>query len=160
MPTSSSDHLNYSQVLLSSLTKSQTDPFWLCIDYRGLYNISGHVDFDGQNGHNNHVSLDAHNRSYTPRQAEKGLILPGNLFIGWHQPSPGDVLPHPQQCAQQRESLSRGLTQLQISFWLKVLSGEDLLPEVCHLQPFCTDIQVFIECVQIHLSSCATYFDA
>ena len=81
MPTGSSDHLNYPQVLPSFLTGSRTDPFRLCVDYKG-YNVPGHVGFDGQNGHDSHVSLDGYDKSYTPRQAGKGLILPGNLFVG------------------------------------------------------------------------------
>ena len=75
MPTGSSDYLNYPQVLPFFLTGRQTDPFRLCVNYRGPYNVPGHVGFDGQNGHDSHVSLDSHDRSYAPRQAGKGLTL-------------------------------------------------------------------------------------
>ena len=68
-------------MLPSFLTGSRMDHFWLCVDYRGPYKVPDHVGFDGQNGHNSHVSLDGHDKSYTPRQAGKVLILPGNLFV-------------------------------------------------------------------------------
>ena len=82
MPMGSSDHLNYPQVLPSFLTGRRTDPFRLCVDYRSPYNIPDYVGFDGQNSHDSHVSLNGHDRSYAPKQARKGLILPGNLFVG------------------------------------------------------------------------------
>ena len=48
----------------------------LYVDYRGPYNVLDHVGFDGQG------SFEGHDRSYVPRQAGKGLILSGNLFVG------------------------------------------------------------------------------
>ena len=60
--------------------------FWLCVDYKSPYNVPGHVGFNGQNGHDSHVSLDGHDRSYAPRQARKGLTLPEDfcwLTLAW-----------------------------------------------------------------------------
>ena len=60
--------------------------FRLCVDYKGPYNVLGHVGFDGQNDHDNHVSFDGHDRSYAPRQARKGLTLPEDfcwLALAW-----------------------------------------------------------------------------
>ena len=76
MPTDSSDHLSHPQVLPSFFDRKPDRSLRLCVDYRGPYNIPGHVGIDGQD------CLEGHDRSYVPRQAGKGLILPGNLFVG------------------------------------------------------------------------------
>ena len=60
--------------------------FRLCINYKSPYNVPGHVGFDGQNGHDSHVSLNGHDRSYAPRKAGKGLTLPEDfcwLTLAW-----------------------------------------------------------------------------
>lgn len=77
--------------------------FWLYLNYRSPYNISGHIGFDGQNGHDSYNSLDGHNSSYTPKQTRQGLILSENLFIDWHQPHSGIAFSHPQQYAWRGE---------------------------------------------------------
>ena len=61
-------------------TKS-LDHFQLCVDYRDYYNIPGYVGLDSQNNYNSHNSLNSHDRSYTLKQARKGLIFPRNLFV-------------------------------------------------------------------------------
>ena len=55
--------------------------FRLCVNYRGPYNIPGHVGFDG------------HGRSYAPRQAGKGLILSEDLLL-----ADASMIFHLQQC--------------------------------------------------------------
>ena len=50
--------------------------------------------------------------------------------------------------------------QGKISFWSKVPQGRDSLPKVRYVQPCCADIQVFIGCAQIDVSSYATHLDA
>ena len=41
--------------------------FWLYLNYRSPYNISGHVGFDVQNDYDSYDSLDGYNSSYTPK---------------------------------------------------------------------------------------------
>ena len=62
---------------------------WLYIDYKGPYNVPGHIGSDSQG------SLKGYDKSYILRQAGKGLILLGNFFVGWHQLGPGDILSYP-----------------------------------------------------------------
>ena len=55
--------------------------FRLCVNYRGPYNVPGHVGFDG------------HGRSYAPRQAGKGLLLPEEFLL-----TNASMVFHLQQC--------------------------------------------------------------